>query len=390
MKLEPENQARLSPFPPGPAGERLLAAHGIRQAWVFSIPMRVKFRGITVRDGLIFQGKAGMAEAAPFWNYGPEIAATWVQGAFDMAARGLGVTPRPVPVNVTVPVVDPDSAAQLVRDSGCHTAKVKVADPRSDLADDLERVRAVRAALGTDGAIRVDANMAWTLEEAREALPRLHEAAGGGGLSGGDPTPGTRGETGTRGLQYAEQPCKTLDELVELQEMTGIPVAADESIRLDGELREVIDRGLAAAVIKAMPLGGPARAARIVKTAVDAAYAARNAPAHPPLLVVSSALDTGVGLTAGLALATHLKTEAACGLGTARLLNGHILTTEPGQENGWLYPPKNLELCSDLPGVETTLIEKWRHRFETIAAAFDKLKPVDGEDAADPQRKEEA
>lgn len=346
------SSARLSPFEPGPDGTQLFTAQGIKRAWVYSLPMRVKFRNITVREGLILQGCASLAEAAPFDNYPPQVAATWFSGAFAVAAQGLPAQPSPVPLNVTVPVVDPDTAARLVRESGCGTAKVKVADPRSDLEDDIARIRAVRSALGTMGQIRVDANAAWSLAEAKTALPRLCEAAG------------------PAGLQYAEQPCQTLDELVELQRATGIPVAADETIRLGGQLTEVIASGLAAAVIKAMPLGGPARAAALV---ADGLRTAAPGGTSAPLLVVSSALDTGVGLSAGLALATQLQTTAACGLGTLRLFTDSILTADPRLENGCLYPAKTLELKGNLVPVSPAVSKRWRERVEQVAAVFARL-----------------
>ena len=346
------SSARLSPFEPGPDGTQLFTAQGIKRAWVYSLPMRVKFRNITVREGLILQGRAGLAEAAPFDNYPPQVAATWFSGAFAVAAQGLPVSPSPVPLNVTVPVVDPDTAARLVRESGCGTAKVKVADPRSDLEDDIARIRAVRSALGAAGQIRVDANAAWSLAEAKSALPRLCEAAG------------------PAGLQYAEQPCQTLNELVELQRATGIPVAADETIRLGGQLTEVIASGLAAAVIKAMPLGGPARAAALV---ADGLRTSAPGGTSAPLLVVSSALDTGVGLSAGLALATQLETTAACGLGTLRLFTDSILTADPRLENGCLYPAKTLELKGNLAPVSSAVSKRWRERVEQVAAVFARL-----------------
>lgn len=346
------SSARLSPFEPGPDGAELFTAQGIERAWVFAVPLRVKFRNIIVREGLILQGSAGQAEAAPFRNYPPPVAATWFAGAFAVAARGLPAPLSPVPLNVTVPVVDPDTAARLVRESGCSTAKVKVADPRSSLEDDIARIRAVRAALGATGQIRVDANAAWSLAEATAALPRLGEAAGPGGL------------------QYAEQPCQTLAELVELQRATGIPVAADETIRLGGQLTEVLASGLAAAVIKAMPLGGPARAAALV---ADGLRAAAPGGTSAPLLVVSSALDTGVGLSAGLALATQLQTKAACGLGTLRLCTDSILTADPRIENGFLYPVETLELKGNLPPVSPEVQQWWRNRVEQVAARFARL-----------------
>src|SRR6201989_106371 len=119
---------------------------------VFAIPMRTRFRGITVREGMLLRGAAGWGEWSPFLEYPPEVAEPWLRCAEEAAA---GDWPDPVrdavPVNATVPVLAPEVAHDLVRRSGCGTAKVKVADPGTSLSDDLARVEAVRGALGPSG-----------------------------------------------------------------------------------------------------------------------------------------------------------------------------------------------------------------------------------------------
>src|SRR5258708_6101550 len=135
-------------------------------ARAFAIPMRTRFRGITVREGALIEGPAGWGEFSPFAEYGPRECARWLACAVEAATAGWPAPVRDrVPVNVTVPAVDPARAHALVTASGCRTAKVKVAERGQSLADDTARVEAVRDALGSGGAIRVDANGAWDVGE---------------------------------------------------------------------------------------------------------------------------------------------------------------------------------------------------------------------------------
>lgn len=260
----------------------------------FVVPMRHRFRRVTSRAGVLLGGPAGWGEFSPFPDYGPEVTRTWLQAAEEAASEPFPSAVRDrVPVNTTVPAVDAATAFDLVAASGCATAKVKVAEPGQQLTDDLDRVAAVRDALGADGHVRVDANAAWDLDTAAHALARLDRAAGG--------------------LEYAEQPCATLDEMAQLRRRVDVRLAADESVRTAEDPLRVA--GLAAAdvvVVKVQPLGGVRRALEVVEAA--------GLPA-----VVSSAVETSVGLAAGVALAAALPTlPHACGLGTATLLAGDV------------------------------------------------------------------
>jgi O-succinylbenzoate synthase len=265
-------------------------------ARVFAIPMVERFRGITRREGIVLRGPAGWAEFAPFRDYADAECLPWLHAAVETA-----MTPWPAPVrdvievNTTVPVVDPKRAAELVIAAGCRTAKVKVADPRVDLRADADRVAAVRRALGPDGRIRVDANAAWTVRQAVSAIKVLDDVAGG--------------------LEYVEQPCPSLTELAEVRSLVRPPIAADESIRRAADPAKIALAGAAdIAVLKVAPLGG-------VRAALSIALAA-GLP-----VVVSSAVDTSVGLAAGLALAAALpELPFACGLGTASLLTADVTT----------------------------------------------------------------
>src|ERR1700726_4019000 len=137
----------------------------------FAIPMPVRFRGVTVREGALIEGPAGWGEFSPFAEYGPRECARWLASALESAAGGWPAPVRDrVPVNVTVPAVGPQQAHDIVTRSGCRTAKVKVAEPGQTAADDAGRVEAVRDAIGPDGKIRVDANGGWSVPEAARML----------------------------------------------------------------------------------------------------------------------------------------------------------------------------------------------------------------------------
>lgn len=263
---------------------------------VVAIPLRTRFRGITVREAALVEGPAGWGEWSPFLEYDAAVAEPWLRCAEEAAA---GDWPAPVrdlvPVNVTVPAVGPEQAHRIVRDGGCRTAKVKVADPGQSLADDQARVEAVRDALGPDGRIRVDVNGAWSVADAVAAIAVLDRTAGG--------------------LEYVEQPCASVEELAAVRRRVDVPVAADESIRRAEDPYRVRDLEAAdVAVIKVQPLGGVRACLQIAEQI--------GIP-----VVVSSALETSVGLAAGVALAAALpELPYACGLGTGQLLTDDVVT----------------------------------------------------------------
>ncbi|MFI9591482.1 o-succinylbenzoate synthase [Nonomuraea sp. NPDC052265] len=266
--------------------------------------MRTRFRGQTVREGVLLHGPAGWGEFSPFPEYGPRECARWLACAREAAFEGW---PEPVrdrvPVNATVPAVGAEQAHELVRRSGCGTAKVKVAEPGQTFADDLARVEAVRDALGPSGRLRVDVNGAWEVDEAVTRLKRLDRF----------------------GLEYAEQPCATLEELAAVRRAVDVPIAADESIRrAEDPLRVRAAEAADIAVVKVQPLGGVRAALRVVESC--------GLPA-----VVSSAVETSVGLAAGVALAAALPSlPYACGLGTMSLLAGDVVDDSLAPVDGWL------------------------------------------------------
>ncbi|MGY1670139.1 o-succinylbenzoate synthase [Geodermatophilus sp. SYSU D00710] len=265
---------------------------GIEEAAVWSVPMRTRFRGIDVRDGVLVRGPAGWGEFSPFWDYGTVESRRWWPAAAEAALEGWPAPLRDaVPVNVTVPAVGPERARAIVVASGCRTAKVKVAEPGQTPADDLARVEAVRDALGPSGALRVDANAAWDVDTAAARIRELDRV----------------------GLEYVEQPCATLDELCALRRRIDVRIAADEAVRRAGDPLTVDLRGACdVVVLKVQPLGGVRAALRV-------------AEAHGLPCVVSSALESSVGLAAGVALAAALpELPFACGLATGALLDGDV------------------------------------------------------------------
>ncbi|KUI39083.1 o-succinylbenzoate synthase [Mycobacterium sp. GA-2829] len=253
---------------------------------VVALPMRVRFRGITVRELALIEGPAGWGEFGPFLEYAPPEAATWLAAALEAAYTAPPAVRRDrIAINATVPAVPAAQVPEvLARFPGARTAKVKVAEPGQSLADDVDRVNAVRALVPT---VRVDANGGWSVEEAEAAAAAL---------------------TADGPLEYLEQPCRTVPELAELRSRTTVPIAADESIRKADDPLHVVRAGAAdVAVVKVAPLGG-------VQPLLDIA-AQIDIP-----IVVSSALDSAVGIARGLSAAAALPhLDHACGLGTGGL-----------------------------------------------------------------------
>ncbi|NUO36164.1 MAG: o-succinylbenzoate synthase [Dermatophilaceae bacterium] len=298
------------------------AADLLASAHVVALPMRVRFRGVEVREAVVFEGPCGWGEFAPFPEYADDESARWLAAGIEAAYAGWPAAVRDaVPVNATVPAVPADRVADvLARFDGCTTAKVKVAERGQGVDDDVDRVAAVRDVMGPGARIRVDANGGWDERGAAEALARL----------------------AAYDLEYAEQPCATVEELAGLRKALAhkgidVPVAADESIRRAEDPVRVARLGAAdLVVVKVAPLGGVQAALEVVE--------ACGLPA-----VVSSALDTSIGIAAGVALAAALpELDHACGLGTVSLferdvavdpvrpVSGRLVTARPVPDSGAL------------------------------------------------------
>ena len=233
-------------------------------AVVVTLPMRTRFRGITSREVMLLRGPAGWGEFAPFTEYDDAESSAWLAAGIEAAYLGPPPARRDrVAVNATVPAVPADQVAGvLARYPGATTAKVKVAEPGQRLADDVERVAAAREVVP---AVRIDANGGWSVDEAVAAIAAI-----------GD-------------VEYAEQPCRTVEELAQVRRRVVAADAAD------------------LAILKVAPLGG-----------MRAVLSLAGQIGLP--VVVSSALDSAVGMAAGVAAAAALpELDLACGLGTGSL-----------------------------------------------------------------------
>lgn len=321
----------------------------IDQALVYSLPLVNRFRRIIVREGVLLRSGNRWGEFAPFWDYGPHESKRWLWSAVNALTEPLPDPLREcVPVNVTVPVVSPRRATEIVEQSGgCRTAKVKVADRGTELADDIERIKAVRAALenqfGGNYRIRVDANGAWNLAEAKEAIAALDEEAGG--------------------LEYVEQPCKSARELLELRGATSVPIAVDELIRRSPDPLADLPAGCAdVMVVKIQPLGG-------VSAVIDLAKKANERGME---VVVSSAVDSAIGIGLGVrAGAAMTRLPHACGLATSQLLKSDV-SRQPWQVRDGQLEVREVEINTDLISTPDNdnrrdLVNRWSQRMRDVA-----------------------
>lgn len=315
---------------------------------VYSIPMRTRFRGVDHREGVLISGPAGWGEFSPFAEYEAKECARWLAAAREAAYDGWPPPRRDlIAVNATIPAVDPARAHALTAASGCRTAKVKVAERGQRDADDLARVEAVRDALGPAGRLRIDVNGAWDVDHAVAMIKAL----------------------GRFDLEYVEQPCATLAELATVRRRVDVPVAADESIRrADDPLRVRAAEAADVAVLKVQPLGGVRAALRIAE--------ACGLP-----VVVSSAVETSVGLAAGLALAAALpELPYACGLGTLSLLAGDVVADPLTPDGGAIAVRRPSLDAAALAPFEVSAGQagaRWRRRVADAQALMD-APPVIG------------
>ena len=308
---------------------------------VVAVPLRDRFRGTTVRESVLVRGAAGWGEFGPFWDYDPAECVPWWRAAREAADDGWPPAVRDrVPVNATVPAVGPERAAEIVRASGgCRTVKVKVAEPGQSEADDLARVAAVRDALGADGQVRVDANATWDVDTAVARLRALDREAGG--------------------LEYAEQPCPTVEDLAQVRRRLDVRIAADESVRrAEDPLRVARMDAADVLVLKVAPLGG-------VRACLDLAERC-GLP-----VVVSSAIDTSVGLAAGVALAAALpELPFACGLGTAQMLTADVADEPLLAVDGALPVRAVVPSAQRLAALAAhgDVVARWRARLDAVRA----------------------
>ena len=311
------------------------ALEGVDDILVYKVGMTTRFRGVTRREGLLLHGHAGWGEAAPFWNYDDLESSRWLAAALESARRFPPVPRRKfVPVNVTIPVISPEEAHERVKGSGgCATAKIKVAEPGVSVGRDCARIAAVADAL------RETVGGAWEVDQAREAIPAMAAAAG------------------VVPIEYVEQPCLTVDELAQVRRSVDVPIAADESIRRAEDPLEVARKEAAdVVIIKVAPLGGVRAALKVARKSGLG-------------VVVSSALETSVGLSVGVAAAAAVPgVPRAAGLATASLLVGDV--TQPLIPERGCLPVGRLEPDQELidrTRVDGDLVSRWGMRLEGMA-----------------------
>ncbi len=308
----------------------------LETARVLSIPMRIKFRGLTTREVLLFEGPNGWAEWSPFTEYEDEEASIWLKAAIEFA---FGEIPEPtlksIKVNATLAAVK-DVRAALEPFGNFEVVKIKVAEKGQTLQDDLDRIHEVRKYY-PEARIRLDANGGYDIETALALANAIYEE--------GAP------------LEYLEQPVKTIAELAELKlklKLLNIKIAADESVRKVSDPLAVAQANAAdLLVLKAAPLGGINNALRIA-----------NEAGLP--VVVSSALETSVGISMGVHLAALLDSEYASGLATAALLTEDVTDTPLIPINGQIpvtriTPNKNALTKLQAPAERT---HWWMERLE--------------------------
>jgi O-succinylbenzoate synthase len=194
-----------------------------------------------MREGMLIEGPQGWGEFSPHDDCSDQDAVRWLTAAIEAGTVGW---PDPVrgriPISVTVPAVDPARAYEIAANTGCRTADVAVAARQGSLADDLARLEAVRDALGVGGAIRCIADGMWDVDTAVSAITALEKAAGG--------------------LEYVEQPCRTLEELAAVRRRIDVPIATNVPIRPGDPLRASLAGAADIAVLRCGPLGGARRA----------------------------------------------------------------------------------------------------------------------------------
>lgn len=251
---------------------------------VIALPTKTNFRGINLREVALFKGQYGWAEFSPFLEYDDAEASHWLDSAIEAAT-----TQRPqlfrtsVAVNGTIPALNDVGQLKAIVESfpGVKSFKVKVGTNR---AEDLARVNAIRQ-LRPEAKIRIDVNGLWNVDQAEQFLNSVGE------------------------IQYVEQPCATIQELRELKKRTSVKIVGDEVLRkADNPFDVDLDGAVDYLMLKVQPLGGIKRAHAIAEH-------------HKLPVVVSSALESAVGINYGLILAASFEEMSFdCGLGTGSLL----------------------------------------------------------------------
>ena len=262
---------------------------------VLALPMRTTFRSLDVRETALFKGENGWGEFAPFVEYSDQESLPWLESAIEAADKALSPALREsIPINATVPASNDESEIEQILSwyPGVATVKIKVG---TGIKEDLARVQEVRKHL-PKAKVRIDVNGSWIVKEALSNINTIYEVTGDL-------------------LEYVEQPVASLDELKQLKEgmSVDVKIAGDEVLRKAKDPFAIsLDGAIDILMLKVSPLGG-------IKRAMDLASH------HKLPVVISSALESAVGISHGLALAARIpKLDYACGLGTSALFNQDI------------------------------------------------------------------
>ena len=262
---------------------------------VLALPMRTTFRSLNIRETALFKGENGWGEFAPFVEYSDQESLPWLESAIEAADKALSPALREsIPINATVPASNDEAEIEQILSwyPGVDTAKIKVG---TGIKEDLARIAAVRKHL-PKAKIRIDVNGSWSVKEALSNIIAIYEVTGDL-------------------LEYVEQPVASLDELKQLKEgmSVDVKIAGDEVLRKAKDPFAIsLDGAIDILMLKVSPLGG-------IKRAMDLASH------HKLPVVISSALESAIGISYGLALAARVPNlDYACGLGTSALFNQDV------------------------------------------------------------------
>ena len=262
---------------------------------VLALPMRTTFRSLDIRETALFKGESSWGEFAPFVEYSDQESLPWLESAIEAADKPLSPALREsIPINATVPASNDESEIEQILSwyPGVDTAKIKVG---TGIKEDLARIQAVRKHL-PKAKIRIDVNGSWSVKDALFNISAIYEVTGDL-------------------LEYVEQPVSSLSELKQLKEgmSVDLKIAGDEVLRKAQDPFAIkLDGAIDVLMLKVSPLGGIKRALEL-------------ASHHQLPVVVSSALESAVGISYGLALAARVPNlDYACGLGTSALFKQDV------------------------------------------------------------------
>ena len=305
---------------------------------VVALPMKTKFRGLQIRETALIQGSAGWGEFAPFIEYGARESLPWLESAIEAATTDFPSGMRnSIPVNATIPDSDDEGEIEKILSwyPGVNTVKIKVG---TGIREDLVRIARVRKYL-PNAKIRIDVNGSWNVDDAVFNIRTIY------------------GEVAGTSLEYVEQPVATLEELKELKErlIIDVKIAGDEVLRKAIDPFEIdLEGAVDVLMLKVSPLGGIDRSLKL-------------AAHHKLPVVVSSALESAVGISHGLRLASVIPDlEYACGLATSALFVSDVGTIPITNGVMSVSAPEIDDERLQRFAVSADRLEWWRNRISEV------------------------